>query len=298
MNAMLVRNPRLTQVAIASHRPWLRALFVLLLSLVLGSCSTVRLGYSNADTLIYWWADGYVDFRSAQKTKVKKDIAQLLSWHRATQLPQYLQTLTQMQAALNTNPGQADIETIFKQVEHFSQVLLVKAVPELTDVILSMDDTQKAHLARKFDKNNEEFRDKYLNRAPDKQFKERLKKITKQTDEWLGSINREQETIISRYLEKHPANYAQWLDESVARQRMVLRLITQIHTEKLGREAAQAVLQKTIIAAYEPADPNARVSMQQLIVDILRVATPEQKNHARNKLQDWIDDCKYLISKS
>ncbi len=290
---------------IAAPMRCLRLLLVLMLLTTLGSCSTARLGYSNADTLAYWWLDGYVDFRSSQKTKIKQDIAQLLSWHRSTQLPQYVQTLTQMQSTLAANPGPAELEAVFRQVEQFSQVLLLKAVPELTDFVLTMEESQKAYLARKFEKNNEEFRDKYLDLTPEKQAKARFKKVLKQTDEWLGSVNREQETLIARYLDKHPPNYAQWLEDSIARQRGVLQLLTQIQTEKPNREAAQAMIQRAILASYEPSDQAerraqseaSRAAMQQLVSAIIRASTPEQKTHARNKLQDWIDDCKHFVGR-
>lgn len=284
---------------------WGRLLFVLMLLNLLGSCSTARLGYSNADTIVYWWLDAYVDFRSSQKAKVKQDVAQLLSWHRSTQLPQYVQALTQMQSLLVANPGTAEIAATFRQVEQLSQVILLKAVPELTDFVLTMDESQKAHLARKFEKNNESFRDKYIDLAPEKQFKERRKKIMKQTDEWLGSVNREQEVIIIRYLEKHPPNYTQWLDDSITRQRVALQLLMQIQAEKPSREVAQAMVQRAILATYEAPEQierraefdASRVAMQQLISSILQASTQEQKTHARNKLQDWIDDCKYLIAR-
>jgi hypothetical protein len=284
---------------------WMRVLLLLFSLCLLGSCSTARLGYSNADTLAYWWLDGYVDFNSSQKAKVKRDIDQLLSWHRTTQLPQYVQLLSQMQNTLATSPGPVEIEATFRQVEQLSQVILLKAVPELTDFALTMDASQKAHLARKFDKNNENFRDKYMDLKPEKQAKERLKKVMKQADEWLGSVTREQETMIVRYLEKHPPNYAQWLEDSTARQRIALQLLAQIQTEKPNREVAQGMVQRAILAAYEPSEQaerrtqaeSSRAAMQQLISSILRVATQEQKTHARNKLQDWIDDCKYLIAK-
>lgn len=282
-----------------------RILLVLAALTMLGSCSTARLGYSNADTLAYWWLDGYVDFRSSQKAKVKQDIARLLSWHRSTQLPQYVQALTQMQTTLVANPGSVEIEATFKQVEQLSQVVLLRALPELTDFVLTMDESQKAYLARKFEKNNEEFRDKYMDLAPEKQAKARFKKIVKQADEWLGSVSREQEVIIARYLDKHPPNYAQWLDDGIARQRGVLQLLTQIQTEKPSREVAQTMVQRMILAAFEPseqADRRAqsdasRVAMQQLIGAIIRISTQEQKTHAQNKLQDWIDDCKYFVGR-
>lgn len=284
---------------------WMRVLFVLFSLCLLGSCSTARLGYSNADTLAYWWMDSYVDFNSSQKAKVKRDIVQLLSWHRTTQLSQYAQTLTQIQAKLAANPSQAEIETVFRQVEQFSQAILLKAVPELTDFLLTMDESQTKHLARKFEKNNEEFRDKYLDLTPEKQAKERRKKFLKQVDEWLGSISREQEAVISRFLEKHPPTYAQWLDDSVARQRLALQLVKKIQTEKPNRELALAMVQRTILAAFEPAElpehraqtEASRLATQQLVLSVIRTATPDQKTHAIKKLQNWIDDCQYLIAK-
>nr|WP_315485143.1 DUF6279 family lipoprotein [uncultured Undibacterium sp.] len=305
MTTTLLQNSlRFTDRPARPYR-WVRMLLILVLLNLLGSCSTVRLGYSNADTLAYWWLDGYVDFRSSQKTKVKRDIAQLLSWHRSTQLPQYAQALTQMQSTLAANPGLVEIEASFRQVEQFSQVVLLKALPELTDFVLTIDESQKAYLARKFEKNNEEFRDKYMDLAPEKQAKARFKKVKKQTDDWLGSVSREQEAIIARYLEKHPPNYAQWLEDSIARQRGVLQLLTQIQTEKPNREAAQAMVQRVIFATYEPSEQTerraqsdaSRIAMQQLISSILRASTQEQKTHASNKLQDWIDDCKHLIAR-
>ncbi len=284
---------------------WVRILLILLPLNLLGSCSTARLGYSNADTLAYWWLDGYVDFSSSQKTKIKQDIAQLLSWHRTTQLPLYVQVLTQMQSKLAANPSPIELEASFQQVEQFSQSVLLKALPELTDFALAMDASQKAHLARKFEKNNEDFRDKYLDLTPEKQAKARFKKVVKQADDWLGSVSRTQEAIIANYLDKHPPNYAQWLDDSMARQRAVLQLLTQIQNEKPSREVAQAMVQRAILANFEPAEQVAqrtqaeasRVSIQQLMADIIRTSSHEQKTHAHKKLQGWIDDCKYLIAR-
>jgi hypothetical protein len=290
---------------IARRYRLLRLLLVLVLLTLLGSCSTARLGYANADTLAYWWLDGYVDFRSSQKTKIKQDIAQLLSWHRSTQLPQYVQALTQMQSTLMANPDLVEIEARFRQVEQFSQAALLKALPELTDFVLTMEESQKTYLARKFEKNNDEFRDKYLDLTPEKQAKARFKKVVKQADDWLGSVSRTQEAIIARYLEKHPPNYAQWLEDSIARQRAVLQLLTQIQNEKPSRDAAQAMVQRAILANYEPSEQTAqrtqaeasRVSIQQLMTDIIRTSSQEQKAHAHKKLQGWIDDCRYLIAR-
>ena len=54
--------------------------------LALAGCSSLRLVYNHGDTVLYWWLDAYVDFNADQKVWVKKDIDNLFSWHRKTQL--------------------------------------------------------------------------------------------------------------------------------------------------------------------------------------------------------------------
>ncbi len=290
------------------HRPFpflrpLRLMMALLLCSLLASCSTIKLGYSNADTLIYWWLDGYVDIRSDQKSKVKADIAALLSWHRSTQLPQYAQALTQLQTRLASNPGRAEIDASIRQVEAMTQAMLQKAVPELTDLALSFDEAQLAHLARKFEKNNEEYREKYLDDTPEKQNKTRMKRSMKETKTWFGSVNSEQERIIRQYIEKYPQNYGFWLEESVVRQNRTIQVLTQIRQEKPTREAAQAMLRQALLTnAERTSDPVRRARLDawndaaiDMTVALIREATPEQKAHAHKRLQGWIDDCQYLM---
>ncbi|MCX7224461.1 MAG: hypothetical protein NT071_02345, partial [Burkholderiales bacterium] len=46
----------------------------LLLALLLSGCSALRLGYSQAPELAYWWLDSYFDFTEAQTTRVRADL--------------------------------------------------------------------------------------------------------------------------------------------------------------------------------------------------------------------------------
>lgn len=290
------------------HRPFsflrpLRLMMALLLCSLLASCSTVRLAYSNADTLTYLLLDSYVDIRSDQTSKVKADIAALLSWHRSTQLPQYTQMLTQLQTRLAGNPGRAEIDASIRQVEAMMHSMLQKAVPELTDLALSFDEAQLAHLARKFEKNNEEYREEYLDDTPEKQNKNRIKRSMKQTKAWFGSVNSEQEQIIRQYVDKYPQNYGFWLEESILRQNRTMQVLTQIRQEKPTREAAQAMLRQALLTnAERTSDPVRRARLDawndaaiDLTVALIREATPEQKAHAHKRLQGWIDDCQYFM---
>jgi Family of unknown function (DUF6279) len=281
----------------------LRCLLVLLLLGLLASCSAIRMGYSNADTVIYWWLDGYVDFRSTQKSRVKADIATLLSWHRSTQMPRYVQAITQVQTSLAGNPGAAEVDASIRQIETMTQTMLLKAVPELTDLALSLDEAQLAFLARKFEKNNQAYRKKYLDDTPEQQIKTRTKKTTKQVRDWFGSIGHTQEEIVRQYIVRHPQNYAFWLEESIERQNRTLQVLSQIRQQKPTREQAQAMVRQALISnAERTTHPERRARLDtwndaaiSMMVALIREATPEQKAHAHKKLQGWLEDCQYFM---
>jgi hypothetical protein len=307
-NEELILQTSLIPASIKHRFRWLRSLFLLVLFALLGSCSTARLGYSNADTLAYWWLDDYVDFRSSQKAEVKSELAQMLTWHRTTQLPQYAQLLTQVQSKLINNPEPSEVAATIRQVEQFSQAILLKALPEITDIALSIDESQKVFLARKFEKNNESYRKKYLKLSSEKLAKQRLEKIINQADDWLGSVSREQELMINQYVDKYPQNNALWLENTMLRQSRVMQLLTQIQREKLNRESVKTMIQQLIITnddTSESAEQSerraqsdaARAGMHQLIANLIRTSSVDQKKYAHKKIQAWIDDCNYLIAK-
>ena len=62
------------------------AMLCALLPMISG-CSALRIGYSTAPDLVYWWLDGYVDFNADQTTRVRAVIAQWFAWHRRAELP-------------------------------------------------------------------------------------------------------------------------------------------------------------------------------------------------------------------
>ena len=68
---------------------------------------------------------------------------------------------------------------------------------------------------------------------------------------------------------------------------------------ELGLGESTAAARLKLLAALPSARraDASRVAMQQLISSIIRTSTQEQKTHAHNKLQDWIDDCRYFIAR-
>ena len=70
-----------------------RIIAVLAVTAVLVACSAVRVVYSQAPELAYWYLDSYVDFNGEQSLQVRAGLKKVQTWHRQTQLPAYIDIL-------------------------------------------------------------------------------------------------------------------------------------------------------------------------------------------------------------
>lgn len=86
---------------------WCAIIGALLVVFALGGCSAVRLGYNNAPNLTLWWLDGYFDFDSDQSARMRTDLQGLQKWHRAQELPLFVEVFKNLQASA-AQPVSAD----------------------------------------------------------------------------------------------------------------------------------------------------------------------------------------------
>jgi len=81
--------------------------------------------------------------------------------------------------------------------------------------------------------------------------------------------------------------------------------VRKVQQEKLGKEATMALLHTLIKDAFDrmeqPSERKAffdaaEAANMQLILTVIRIATPAQKAHAQKRMQGWIDDFKQLAA--
>lgn len=286
------------------HSRTLRRLLLVVLMAVLAGCSSLRLAYNHGDTLLYWWLDAYVDLNSDQKVWVKRDIDDLLRWHRKTQLHDYAQVLQTAQRQLAGNPTAADLINDYDDIKSRTQLLLFKALPELADLVRSLQPDQIATLEKKFTANNAEFRKKNMKGDTDAQLKFRYKKSMEQFELWFGNFSAEQEAQIRKASDARPLDNDIWLDERTRRQKNILTLVQKVQREKLGKDATMALIHTLIKDAFDRLDHSERkqffdayeASTAQLVLTVVKIATPAQKAHAQKRMQGWIDDFNSLAA--
>ena len=283
-----------------------RVLCLLAVMTVLTACSGIKLAYNQGDTLLYWWLDAYVDLDSEQAPEVKQDIKELFKWHRQTQLKDYIHILTTAQRQLAGNPSKADLDADYREIMSRTELLAQKALPELTDLALSIKPEQLAHIEKKFEKNNETFRKKFIRGSVDDLQEKRFKKSMEQFDLWFGGFSKEQEVQLRKASDARPLNNQLWLDERIRRQQKIMAVLRKIDKDNLGKEAAAPLVQglvKDMLA--RPQIPENKQFLDtytdgtmQMILTAVRIATPEQKAHAQKRMQGWISDFNTLAAET
>jgi hypothetical protein len=276
-----------------------RLLFVVALMVVAAGCSTIRFTYNHGDTLMYWWLNAYVDLDSDQSDWVKKDIDNLLQWHRSTQLRDYAGLLTKMQRQLGDgNVTQDELLSDYRDIKARTELLAFKALPQLADLAMSIKPDQIAQMEQKFAKNNEKFRKEFMSGSVEDQHKARFKKAMDQFDLWFGGFSREQEAQLRRASDARPLDNEIWLQERTLRQRKIVALLRRVHEQKLNKDQTMAAIHDLLNDFFGRMDAPERKAFFDAYVDnttkfiqtAIRLTTPEQKQHAQKRMQGWIND--------
>ncbi|WP_342115641.1 DUF6279 family lipoprotein [Pseudoduganella sp. OTU4001] len=275
---------------------------VLAFAILLAACSSLRLAYNNADTLLYWWLDAYVDFDSEQKAEVKQDIDDFFRWHRKTQLQDYVQLLQKGQRQLSGNITQADLMADYVDIRDRTEALLLRSAPDIAEMALSLKPEQLEVMEKKFNKNNADFRKKNMKGDAEDQKKFRFKKSMEQFELWFGDFSNEQEAIIRKASDARPLDNELWLDERIRRQLKIMALARKIMIEKPSKEVATHWVEELIRSGYDRFGFSPRKaffdsytqSTVELVHTVVRIATPEQKAHAHKRMEGWIKDLNSL----
>lgn len=260
----------------------LRTLLLVTMIVALAGCSSIRFTYNHGDTLLYWWLNNYLDLDSDQAGFVKKDIDGLFQWHRKTQLKDYTQLLANGQRQLAGNMTAADLLGDYREIKARTELLAYKALPELADLVRTVRPEQIAQMEKKFAKNNDDFRKKFMHGDLEERQKARFKKSMEQFDLWFGRFSSEQEAVLRKASDARVLDNDIWLDERMRRQKRIVAVLRKVQQEKLSKEATVVVLHNLVKELFDRFEAPERKAFFdtytdqtiQMILTAVKIATP------------------------
>jgi hypothetical protein len=274
--------------------------------LFLSGCSAVRVGYSQAPTLAWWWLDGYMDFNAEQEARVKEALNQWFAWHRTTQLPDYANLLAAAQVQVMQPATPAQVCRWADDLRARIAVAFAQGVPMAADLLPSLKAEQLAHLERKYRKSNQEFEEDFLQPQAEERLKASVKRGIDRTEMLYGRLDERQRQLIAAGVAASPFDAAAWFAERQRVQIETLQTLARLSAggaARADRDSNLAGLQALAVRVQRAQDGDYRAYQQRLseyncafFAQVHNSTTLAQRQTARAKLKAWEDDLRALVA--
>ncbi len=279
----------------------------LALTLVLGlvGCSLLKLGYGQASPLAFRWLDGYVDFDDAQSLRAKAALDEAMSWHRRSQLPDYVELLVRAQAEV---VGEATPERMCawaKELRARVDPALQYLAPAIAEVASTLTPQQIAHIEKRFVESNDEWRDDHLQRDLRKRKRVAVEREVERAEMLYGGLDDTQKELVARALAASPYDPEQRLAERQRRQQETLALIRRLREASVGRAEALAQVRAYLQGIERSTRESYRGYAERLAAhncafasELHNVTSAAQRAAAVKKLKGYEADLRALIAEA
>ena len=275
-----------------------RPLLLLALGALLTACGAIKLTYNNADSLIYWWLDGYVDFTVDQKVHAKNELQAFHQWHRKTQLPAFAEIAHSVQADISNNVTAAQLCAKWDQLqERLLPPLTAYLEPQVLWLVTHLSSAQIKSMEEKYAATNEKWLSEWQPKTKRELIKNIKKSIRERTDSLYGSLEDEQRKWLLETLRTSPFDSKIAYTERQRRQQDMLTTLRDIQTRKLNidaaREPMRALMQRSLVSpdtAYLAYADRLKQSNCGLYATLHNSMNTAQRAHALSKLKDYERD--------
>jgi len=278
---------------------------VLVLALLAGACSLVRMTYPQLPTIAYWWLDGYADFDKLQSERVREQLADWMRWHRATQLDDYAALLQRARVEVLADTTPSRVCQWWELGIDKAWTGFDRALPAIAESALTLTPSQLDHVQRHFDKRNADLREEYLDPSPEKRLKEASKRVVDRAEMLYGRLDDAQRERITRGTAASPFDPERMLLELQRRQRDILDTLRRLQAERAGSDQMQAALRMLAERAQRSPDEAYRAYQRRLTqygcafaAQIHNATTPAQRQAAAATLAGWENDLRALAAEA
>jgi hypothetical protein len=251
------------------------------------------MAYDNADTVLRFMAPSYLDLDAAQAEDLRLRIVEFHQWHRESEVPAY--------AALMRSAGDRaahgitgnDVAWGLDNVRARYRKFAAKAAEDAAPVLATLSAEQIAGLERKFAENNEKFERNFLQADDAKRRRAQTKRMLEQFRDFAGDLTAEQEARIQRFAVAHEKHVALRLDDRREWQRdFVAALKSQRTPHQLGAALADIFNhpERRRTEAFIRDDKAWDQALGQLIVEIDRSLSPQQRAHVVRRFSEYASD--------
>lgn len=290
-------------IDVRADRRWFSIICALFLATTLGACSTTRLAYNNAPTLMFYWLDGYFDFDTVQSVAIKDSLQALQAWHRKNELPLLAEQLRALQPLALQDASPEQICTQYELLRQRLQAPLTQLTPALAGLAGSLQPAQLQHIEAEFSKRNQRWREEWLEPAPAARLEHRSSQLIERLEKFYGTLDNAQRAAIRSQLAASAYDAELQHREMQRRQQDTLQTLALLRNGQFAAPAAQAAMQALLDRALASPDAAARRYSQSMaqsmcagLASLHQSATPAQRLRLQASFRDYEGDVRALMA--
>jgi hypothetical protein len=283
--------------------PAAKILIIGTLALLLSACSTLRLAYDNGPALASWWLDGWLDLDRVQQAEARPVLQRWFDWHRATQLPDYAQTVAQWRRRAQGEPTAAELCAMADELRARLALTVDQSLPALAELLPLLRPAQFSHLEREQADRLARWREEYLQPQPADRRKAALERAVEQAEDFYGPLGPDQVALLAAAQARSPLDPELWLQQRVERNRLLVEGLRQSQRQPSPAARLQALraLAQRLFGPADGAYGRMRDRWQahtcETAAALHRSATPQQRQHLDQRLASWEEDFRMLAAR-
>jgi hypothetical protein len=261
-------------------------LLLVLFALLLQGCSPTRLAYNHADVVIRWEANSYFDLEGEQSEEFDRMLASFHAWHRRRALPQYAALAEDAAARLARGYKREDLDWGYDAVQAQVRESLGAAATEVAGLLDRLSAEQLGHFEKRLAEDNRRFAKEHLRGTMEERQERRFKRNVERLEDWFGPLSEAQLERVRRYGARAPL-YDELRDRDRKRRQAELLAMLRSREAKARLARWAQAWDRGREPAYEQAVRATRAEYVDLLLDLNRTLTAEQRDHGTRRLRRY-----------
>ena len=266
-----------------------KALVLVVLGALLGACSTVRFAYDNADAYIRWQVHSYIAVEGEDADELDERIDEFHAWHRKNALPKYVTVAHEAAQRFSDGLSPADLVWGYDSARAQARESLRKAAELVAPLLDRLTPEQIAGMERRIAEENRKFYRANLRGSERERRDRRARQVINRLEDWVGKLTQAQARRVREYVERAPLT-----DELRDRDRKRLQsqviAIVRAHEARARLPERVAYWEKGREPAVEAGLEASRALYFEMLLDLDRMLTPEQRARALGHMRRYADD--------
>lgn len=245
----------------------------------------VKWWYGQMDYLIRFRMDQYFDTTTQQADFISAEFKKHLLWHRYEGIPIHLDFLVATQKHLADGITRPEISWFLNQYREQMRLLVDRLLTDSVQFLTLLDTKQIDYFSEWQKEDNEKYAER-LKMSREERLELRAEKTIESLEDWLGSLSDSQEAEITKLSLQLPDSFESWYQQKVQRQQQFISVLRKNN----GKEEIREALYRFLL----PTDKNSSNGLSEPVIEMVlaidRLATPAQRQHLSDKIQEWVDD--------